>query len=384
MRQFRIPSGRRIRSIYTEEHPLFFPSPPPQTALASQASAQGLLSPSASQQQQQQQQAALYAAASRSNPLLMVTADDSPDLCAYDMLTGSVRAVFRTSSHRTLDGTTAAGTGANAAQSPSHVRSPSSSTSTSAVPSSRASQGGAPSSSSSSAFETELTAPWPLPSGLLIDPVRPRGSNLVDPIIGVTLLNSRPLLPSSRPVSVSGALFCRDSFVITAGTDSVVRYWDIKEPHRSARICGEHVRFVYLRVQFARCIVWVDCLRMEMCTVHFSCTLLLHFLPEFIFHLFSTPPLPLFFLHSLRFQPLSRVQFSLSTHLGGTGAAPVPYYMFQEESQPLPPSLAGVSRFHDQIRPLQAHSEPISFLKAVELPHRLLITAGGNEAKLWI
>lgn len=45
-----------------------------------------------------------------------------------------------------------------------------------------------------------------------------------------------------RPVSVSAALFCKDTFVLTAGTDSVVRFWDLKVPNQSYPVSSDPVR----------------------------------------------------------------------------------------------------------------------------------------------
>jgi len=55
------------------------------------------------------------------------------------------------------------------------------------------------------------------------------------------------LLSSSSPASISGFLCCRESYVITAGSDRVVRYWDLREPTGSYRISSDKLGIYNIR-----------------------------------------------------------------------------------------------------------------------------------------
>jgi len=312
---FSLPSKQRVRLLMTEENPAFFAEATFTGGLCSdffvgnEAEILGLGSGPVP--------------LSRCGPLLIATSDYSADLAAYDVLTGHVRAVFR-----------------------------------SAMPVSAPAPimpflDGPPPVQHSQAQQSFATLQH-LQRLSLSERAYAQTSAFRSAVgfDGAHHVAANPLHWSiPRPPCVTDALFCQGDFVITASTDSVLRFWDIRDPLRSYRITGE--------------IPGVQ-------TYH------------------STRPwlVPSTSAGGERFSPVLEgesgpirqiqrgdqiallMQEHTSNPTAGVGAATTP-------------GAVSAARLHPTIRPGGAHAGSISFLRALEFPHRLLITAGGSEIKLW-
>jgi len=67
----------------------------------------------------------------------------------------------------------------------------------------------------------------------------PDASTQGGPADGMPSSSHSPSTAASKAPTITSMLLCKESFALTAGTDAVVRFWDLRDPADSYRICGE-------------------------------------------------------------------------------------------------------------------------------------------------
>lgn len=215
------------------------------------------------------------------SPLLVVAVEGSPDVGAYDISTGVCRSILRSS--------------------PTSPASPS--------PASALTTGAA------SAMGHAGPAP-PLVGSLVKQPL----GRAMNTSLAVERLVRSATVPSMVPLYTSGYLHCPGASVITAGSDSTVRFWSLDNPISSYRISGPAAHE----------------------DVSYSST-------------------------------VEELTYKLDSAQGNTSA---PVWVCEERVVGMDPTR--VAHRH------ATHTEPISHLCAIQYPQKLLLTAAGKDVKIWM
>jgi serine/threonine protein kinase/WD40 repeat protein len=167
---------------------------------------------------------------------------------------------------------------------------------------------------------------------------------------GVSTGPTGVIVPPPPPPSIRSFLLCKESFVLTAGTDKVVRFWDLRDPADSYRISSADLHENdYLRYHS----------RVENSTV---------VLEEV---LSNQPPPP----------NANLVNHNPTGNANNNSNSSVKV----SDDPRVRTKLQLVRRTQGQMAPSTAHSTDILDMKAIEFPHKMLATAGRDGIiKVWI